>query len=400
MSVDELLQYRKQQLKQRIQGQGYEFSQHLQQVFGQDQPSLDMMFPLLVNADNGPSNNDLIPLYRQTSDTLRPRKPRQLLQQNTAATTNNQQLSSQMSITDTQQSNDDLPEAIQTLVGRLRQLDLPPSSQQSQQDRSSLFLELLTLSPQQIQVACDQIQMEWTDALLVDLCVAMQQEANASHASVAHLIHAFVFPFVAKCSNPLPRLLISSLLEVTRLFDNVVVESLLLPLLEDAIRDNAGLKQSSQDMMVKLIQDGLGQHARLLLLRFLLSGTRQAALESWKPPQWQVQTFATTALQLMNRLCTSPALVQLDHDLVRRLLATCRWVIQQQPKNKEAMQVLLGLASKHRPVLVEGSGELLDELGAIAKASQMILKRAILGIVTSLKKKRQLPKSSNGYKKK
>ncbi|KAI8073236.1 hypothetical protein BC940DRAFT_290858 [Gongronella butleri] len=389
MSFAALREERIQQLKAQIQQHNQGFSPSLQHAFGYVDTYMstpDLLFPVVDDHDACEAADDrLAPVIRATSGTLKPRKPRRLLH-DTSATRSSQPIgASQVSQMDNgdDMDVDGILEEIQDVLVRVNRLGATPEmSQSSQHDGPGVFQDLLALTPEQLQIACEHVQLTWTDALLADLCAAIGRDDNANPASVRLAYQSFLYPYMSKTTSNLPRVLLNDLVLVSKRFDSIAVDCLIMPLLNDALQEHHELRHS--DIVVKLIQEALGQTTRLVLLRYLLFGS----LDKLPLAQWNGTAFSKSALQLVNTVCTATPLVALETPVLQQILLTCRSVILQEPRNKEAMQVMLALTSKHGPTLVAAGDNLLADMEAIAQSSQMFLKRNILNQLTALKKKR------------
>lgn len=90
-------------------------------------------------------------------------------------------------------------------------------------------------------------------------------------------------------------------------------------------------------------------------------------------------------VQIMSTLLSTQPLLELDKSLLFGLVQPLQTIVQSNPKDKGAMQLLLLLTSKYAQAIIEFQA--IDMVEEICQSSTMFLKRAVLGQIASMRKK-------------
>lgn len=98
-----------------------------------------------------------------------------------------------------------------------------------------------------------------------------------------------------------------------------------------------------------------------------------------------LRPWKDTAVQIISTILSTQPLIELDKPLLYGLVQPLQTIVQSNPKDKGAMQLLLLLTSKYAQAIIEHHA--MDLIEEICQSSTMFLKRAVVGQIASMRKK-------------
>ncbi|EIE83065.1 hypothetical protein G6F46_001021 [Rhizopus delemar] len=263
-------------------------------------------------------------------------------------------------------------------------LSLAKSDSQIQPERKTKILqELLNLSDSAFNTIAHSIDFKtWSDDLASDLCKEIQSTKSASKSVSTLLIVAIVYPKIANLNSTASRLLMNSILSLAKEQGRLVIDGLIIPLLFQSM---AGRPQF--EVISKVVAESLKSSHRFFVLQAILSDgeiyyshkvdERAVSRHSLRP--WNEAIF-----QLVGSLLSSQPLLALTKEVLQEILHVIRATVEFNPKDKNPMQLLLIITSKHAQAVAEF--DCIEAIESILTSSKMFLKRAVLGQLTSIKK--------------
>ncbi|CDH54264.1 predicted protein [Lichtheimia corymbifera JMRC:FSU:9682] len=212
-----------------------------------------------------------------------------------------------------------------------------------------LFELLVTLPLPQVDYVCQQRKGTWSQEHIMDLCHAISNNTSSlsSMACISALVRHVVIPNVDSLQK---RVFLTSVTE--HIPERSLLDGLVIPMLPELTRPRVQI----------LLKLPLTPTSRASLLRAVCTN---ASLKPW----------SDALLQFIERTLSQQPLLTtgITSDVATTLV------------NEANLQILLVLTSKYGQLLV--NQQLLNVVEAKAQASQQVLKRAVLGQVTSIRKR-------------
>lgn len=103
--------------------------------------------------------------------------------------------------------------------------------------------------------------------------------------------------------------------------------------------------------------------------------------------RYSLRPWNDGVFQLIGGLLSSQPLFMLTKEALQDIVQTTKVTVDTNPKDKNSMQLLLIVTSKHAKAVAEF--EYIEVIENISNTSRMFLKRAVLGQITLIKKSQQ-----------
>ncbi|KAI9274626.1 hypothetical protein BDA99DRAFT_601772 [Phascolomyces articulosus] len=200
--------------------------------------------------------------------------------------------------------------------------------------------------------------------------ISRQVDMMTHYPHILLLLRHILVPQLKKRTSLLPRPLTQQLLQIQN--HRALLQGLVLEYITSS-KDNSPFPTVHNTTLIKLIQQW-SPSLRQTFIHDLLQ-TRP----------WKKEKEDTILILIDKALTQLPLFTSLP--FLDELLHVIRLGVQSDPKAKGYMQLLLILTSKYGTLLVTTSMETLDKVEHIAQSSDMFLKRAVLGQLTSIRKK-------------
>lgn len=105
-----------------------------------------------------------------------------------------------------------------------------------------------------------------------------------------------------------------------------------------------------------------------------------------------LRPWSDTIYQLIGNVLSCQPLLTLTKEALDEIIQSVRTTVSFNPKDKNSMQLLLIITSKHAQEVVEF--DCIETIESISNSSKMFLKRAVLGHIAAIKKNIQSLQSS------
>lgn len=219
---------------------------------------------------------------------------------------------------------------------------------------------------------------------MLDLCKEIQLMDNISKPVTVLLIEAAIYPKIAELNSTVPRFLMDSILLLAKEQSKLVIDGLVIPLLFQSV---TGRPQF--DVISKIVTESLKPAHRLLLLQSILSDGEMyySNKSSENFIRYSLRPWNDGVFQLIGGLLSSQPLFMLTKEALQDIVQTTKVTVDTNPKDKNSMQLLLIVTSKHAKAVAEF--EYIEVIENISNTSRMFLKRAVLGQITLIKKSQQ-----------
>ncbi|CAO3642019.1 unnamed protein product [Mucor fragilis] len=280
---------------------------------------------------------------------------------------------------------EDLP-GLRALAESLSIFSVDSSSQIQSQVRVESLGSLVDLPLAQLKMTVPSIDMQsWADDITADLLKEITKADTIPSANAAYLVYAGIFAKIAALKSNVPRVLMDSIQQLAKQEGKCVMDGLLVPLLFqsdlgkpqcEVINKAIGELNPSQrvSMLQYILSDGESYFAANTTTN-LVSIDNRNYLRPWKD----------TAVQIISTILSTQPLIELDKPLLYGLVQPLQTIVQSNPKDKGAMQLLLLLTSKYAQAIIEHHA--MDLIEEICQSSTMFLKRAVVGQIASMRKK-------------
>ncbi|KAI8638196.1 hypothetical protein BD408DRAFT_436284 [Parasitella parasitica] len=258
------------------------------------------------------------------------------------------------------------------------------SSQIQTQVKLESLENLVNLPRTQLKAAVASIDMQsWEDEITADLLNLISKAENVPGPNAAYLAYSATYPKIVALKSNVPRILMSSIQQLAKEQGKCIIDGLLVPLL---FQSELGKPQC--EVINKSINE-LTPSQRLMLLQTVLSdGESYFALNTSlvsSNDRNYLRPWGDLVFQIMSTILSTQPLVHFDKTLLFDLIQPLQTIVQSNPKDKGSMQLLLLLTSKYAQAIIEfDSTSLIED---ICQSSTMFLKRAVLGQLSSIKKK-------------
>ncbi|CAO0802447.1 unnamed protein product [Mucor circinelloides] len=261
------------------------------------------------------------------------------------------------------------------------------SSQIQTQVRVDSLGSLIDLPLAQLKITVSSIDMpSWADDITADLLKEISKADNISSTNAAYLVYAATFDKITALKSNVPRVLMSSIQQLTREEGKCIMDGLLVPLLFqsdlgkpqcEVINKSVTELNPSQriSMLQTILSDGESYFAANTTTNFTCNDNNRNYLRPWND----------TVVQIMSTILSAQPLLELDKTHLFDLVQPLQTIVQANPKEKGAMQLLLLLTSKYAQAIIEYHA--IDLIEEICQTSTMFLKRAVLGQIASIRKK-------------
>ncbi|KAI7902358.1 uncharacterized protein BX663DRAFT_486676 [Cokeromyces recurvatus] len=261
------------------------------------------------------------------------------------------------------------------------------SSDNSSQTKLPTFETLIKLPENQLQSVLTCLDfITWPEDVTADLLKMIADTETISNENAVLLIYSTAYVKIMALSSSASRLLMNSIIQLSMRKGQCVINGLIVPLLFQS-----DLSKLKVEVIVKSLQE-LSSSQRLSLLRILLSdgeiyfSSKQNRIISSNNRNY-LRPWNDTVFQVINTILSVQPFIQFTRETLFDLIQPVRAIVQEHPKDKGSMQLLLLLTSKYAQTLIEFSA--IDMIEDICNMSSMFLKRAVLGQITSIRKKQE-----------
>ncbi|KAL9549938.1 hypothetical protein PS6_005806 [Mucor atramentarius] len=239
----------------------------------------------------------------------------------------------------------------------------------------------------QLKITVPSIDMpSWADDITADLLKEIPKADNIPSTNAAYLVYAATFDKITALKSNVPRVLMNSIQQLAREEGKCIMDGLLVPLLfqsdlgkpqcEVINKSMVELNPSQRiSMLQTILSDGESYFAANTTTNFTCNGNNRNYLRPWND----------TVVQIMSTILSAQPLLELDKTHLFNLVQPLQTIVQANPKEKGAMQLLLLLTSKYAQAIIEYHA--IDLIEEICQTSTMFLKRAVLGQIASIRKK-------------
>ncbi|KAL0135227.1 hypothetical protein V8B55DRAFT_1554927 [Mucor lusitanicus] len=279
---------------------------------------------------------------------------------------------------------EDVPE-LEPLIGSMSVFS-GSSSQIQTQVQVELLSNLIELPLAQLKIVIPAIDMQsWSDDIIASLLKEITKANTIPSTNASYLVHAATFAKVAALKSNVTRVLMNSIQQLAQHEGKCIMDGLLVPLLFqselgkaqcEVINKSISELNPSQrvSMLQTIISDGESYFAANTTLHFV-SRDHRNYLRPWND----------AVIQIISTLLSTQPLIELDKTLLGDLIQPLKIIVQGNPKDKGAMQLLLLLTSKYAQAIIEHQA--IDSIEEICQTSTMFLKRAVLGQIASMRKR-------------
>ncbi|KAK4518283.1 uncharacterized protein ATC70_001635 [Mucor velutinosus] len=251
------------------------------------------------------------------------------------------------------------------------------SSQIQTQVRVESLGNLVDLPLGQLKMAVTSIDMQsWVDDITVELLKEIGKADTLPSTNAAYLVYAATFAKMTALKSNVPRVLMNGIQQLAQQEGKCIMDGLLVPLLfqselgkpqcEVINKSISELNPSQRVSMLQIIlSDGESYFAANATAHFVLMDHRN-----------YLRPWSDTVVQIMSTILSTQPLIELDKTLLYDLVQPLQTIVQSNPKDKGAMQLLLLLTSKYAQAIIEYQA--IDLIEGICQSSTMFLKRAVL----------------------
>ncbi|CEI93109.1 hypothetical protein RMCBS344292_07352 [Rhizopus microsporus] len=178
----------------------------------------------------------------------------------------------------------------------------------------------------------------------------------------------------------------NGILSLAREQGKLIINGLLLPLLFQS-----SLERPQFEVINKTAMESLKPAHRLVLLQAILSDGEMYHSDH-ADNRRSLRPWSDTIYQLIGNVLSCQPLMTLTKEALDEIIQSVRTTVSFNPKDKNSMQLLLIITSKHAQEVVEF--DCIETIESISNSSKMFLKRAVLGHIAAIKKNIQSLQSS------
>ncbi|OBZ84676.1 hypothetical protein A0J61_07271 [Choanephora cucurbitarum] len=290
-----------------------------------------------------------------------------------------------MTETSLKRHEDEEEEDLNPLVESIRLLSTSSSSQVQIQQRMTVLTSVVTLSTPQLKKVIDSVDFScWSEDTVSD-CFQELTTETIPKANLVLIIYAIFYEKIASLSSSAPRLLMNTVIVAAKKEGKAILNGLLIPLLFQS-----KLERPQNEVTIKTITESLNASQRYSFLQTILTdgenyfNGNQTILSDQS--RKYLKPWNESVVQIVHTILSAQPLLNLTKSDFEELIRSVEMLVHTNPKDKGSMQLLLLMTSKYSQLLVEF--KMIATVEKICHTSNMFLKRAVLGQINSLKKKK------------
>ncbi|CAO3672663.1 unnamed protein product [Rhizopus microsporus] len=275
-------------------------------------------------------------------------------------------------------SKEESVEDISSLINSA-QLLTECNSQLTPERKAEILQTFLFLSKPTFNLVAKSIDFTtWPEDVVSDLCKEMQSMDLSSNSVPLLLLKSILYPKIASLKTSASRLLMNGILSLAREQGKLIINGLLLPLLFQS-----SLERPQFEVINKTAMESLKPAHRLVLLQAILSDGEMYHSDH-ADNRRSLRPWNDTIYQLIGNILSCQPLLTLTKEALDEIIQSIRTTVGFNPKDKNSMQLLLTITSKHAQEVVEF--DCIETIESISNSSKMFLKRAVLGQIAVIKK--------------